>query len=72
MSRSLAKERARGRSIEREMEARGVLVASSSHAGLAEEIPEAYKDVEEVVDVVVRSGAARRVARLLPRAVLKG
>jgi tRNA-splicing ligase RtcB len=72
MSRGQAKAAARGRSIEREMAARGVLVASASRAGLAEEIPEAYKDVDAVVDVVVASGAARKVARLLPRAVLKG
>jgi tRNA-splicing ligase RtcB len=72
MSRSQAKAAARGRSIEGEMEARGVLVSCPSRSGLAEEIPEAYKDVGEVVDVVVRTGAARKVARLLPRAVLKG
>jgi tRNA-splicing ligase RtcB len=39
---------------------------------LAEEIPEAYKDVSEVVDVVHEAGIARKVARLKPMAVVKG
>ena len=43
-----------------------------SNAELAEEAPIAYKDVEQVVDVVVRAGIARRVARLRPMGVLKG
>jgi tRNA-splicing ligase RtcB len=41
-------------------------------AGLAEEAPEAYKDVDEVVDTVQEAGIARRVARLRPVAVIKG
>jgi tRNA-splicing ligase RtcB len=40
--------------------------------GLAEEAPEAYKDVERVVDVVAQAGIARKVARLRPIAVIKG
>ncbi len=72
MSRTQAKATARGRSIVREMEARGVLVACASARTLAEEIPEAYKDVSEVVDVVDRAGIARKVARLAPMAVVKG
>jgi tRNA-splicing ligase RtcB len=54
------------------MERRGVLVACASKRTLAEEIPEAYKDVAAVVDVVVRAGIARKVARLKPVAVVKG
>jgi tRNA-splicing ligase RtcB len=41
-------------------------------AGLAEEAPTAYKDVDRVVDVVHQAGIARRVARLTPLAVIKG
>ena len=45
---------------------------ASSFATIAEEIPEAYKDVAEVVEVVHRAGIARKVARLRPMGVLKG
>jgi tRNA-splicing ligase RtcB len=40
--------------------------------GILEEIPEAYKDIDAVIDVVHRAGLARRVARLRPLAVIKG
>jgi tRNA-splicing ligase RtcB len=72
MSRHAAKKSARGRSIVREMEDRGVVVRSDGYATLAEEIPEAYKDVSEVVDVVQRAGLSRRVAKLVPIGVIKG
>jgi tRNA-splicing ligase RtcB len=54
------------------MEERGVIVRSDGYATLAEEIPEAYKDVSEVVDVVHRAGLSRKVARLVPIGVIKG
>ncbi|MFZ1506945.1 MAG: RtcB family protein, partial [Anaerolineae bacterium] len=47
-------------------------VRAGSLAGLAEEAPSAYKDVDHVVDVVHNAGIARRVARLVPVAVVKG
>lgn len=72
LSRAAAKRSARGRSIVREMEERGVIVRSKGYATLAEEIPEAYKDVSEVVDVVQRAGISRRVAKLVPIGVIKG
>ena len=72
MSRTQAKTSARGKSIFREMEVRGVMVACASPRTLAEEIPEAYKDVSVVVDVVQEAGIARKVARLKPIAVVKG
>jgi len=72
LSRNAAKKSARGRSIQREMEERGVIVRADGYATLAEEIPEAYKDVAEVVDVVHRAGISRRVARLVPIGVIKG
>ncbi|MGH9750073.1 MAG: RtcB family protein [Candidatus Polarisedimenticolia bacterium] len=72
LSRHAAKKAARGRGIVREMEARGVVVRAEGYATLAEEIPEAYKDVAEVVDVVQRAGISRRVARLRPIGVIKG
>jgi tRNA-splicing ligase RtcB (3'-phosphate/5'-hydroxy nucleic acid ligase) len=72
LSRHAAKKAARGRSILREMEDRGIVVRSDGYATLAEEMPEAYKDVSEVVDVVHRAGLSRKVAKLVPIGVIKG
>jgi tRNA-splicing ligase RtcB len=72
MSRTAAVKAARGRSIARELEARGVLARATGRDALAEEMPEAYKDVKDVVDVVHRFGISTRVARLRPLAVIKG
>ena len=49
-----------------------MLVRSSRRATIAEEMPEAYKDVADVVRSVEGAGLARRVARLVPLAVVKG
>jgi tRNA-splicing ligase RtcB len=72
LSRTAAIKKARGRAIHRELEDQGVLVRSAGRETLAEEMPEAYKDVREVVDVVHRAGLAEKVARLRPLAVIKG
>jgi tRNA-splicing ligase RtcB len=72
LSRTAAK---RGRDIQQvkqQLEAKGIYVRSESRDGILEEIPEAYKDVDEVVNVVDRAGLARKVARLIPLGVLKG
>lgn len=72
MSRSKAIKTAKGRAIWREMEDRGVIVRSRGRETLAEEMPEAYKDVSEVVEVVHRAGISTKVARLRPMGVIKG
>jgi tRNA-splicing ligase RtcB (3'-phosphate/5'-hydroxy nucleic acid ligase) len=72
MSRSAAARSARGRGIVRELEDRGIVVRSEGRATLLEEIPEAYKDVADVVDVVHGAGIARKVAKLVPLGVIKG
>ncbi|MBW2703671.1 MAG: RtcB family protein [Deltaproteobacteria bacterium] len=72
LSRHQAKKKARGRSIEKEMAALGVLVRGASRNTLAEEIPEAYKDVAEVVEVISGAGIATSVLRLKPMGVVKG
>jgi len=72
MSRTAARKAARGRSIVREMEDRGILVRADGYATIAEEMPEAYKDVADVVEVVHGAGISRKVARLVPLAVIKG
>ena len=72
MSRAQAKKSARGRPIFRELEDRGIFVRSDSAATVAEEISEAYKDVADVIEVMHGSGVARKVAKLVPLAVVKG
>ncbi len=72
MSRAAAARSARGRPIVRELEDRGILVRAEGRATLLEEIPEAYKDVADVVDVVHGAGIARKVAKLVPMGVIKG
>ena len=72
MSRKQAKKAARGRSLLDEMTERGVVVRAAGMATVAEEMPEAYKDVADVVDVVDRAGIARKVAQLRPLGVVKG
>jgi tRNA-splicing ligase RtcB len=72
MSRVKAKRTARGRSIFRELQRQGIWVRADSKATVAEEIPEAYKDVADVVDVMDRAGIAGKVAKLVPMAVIKG
>ena len=72
LSRSAAKKRIRGDKLKAELEAKGIQVRAGSMSGLAEEAPDAYKDIERVVDVVHRAGLARKVAKLRPLAVMKG
>ena len=63
----------RGRNVFQEMkEKHGVLVMAQGHRSAAEEMPEAYKDVTDVVDVVQATGISKKVARLRPLAVVKG
>lgn len=72
MSRHKAKAAARGRDLKAELAERGVVVMADGMATIAEEMPEAYKDVADVVDVVERAGISRKVARLRPLGVIKG
>jgi tRNA-splicing ligase RtcB (3'-phosphate/5'-hydroxy nucleic acid ligase) len=72
MSRTAAVKAARGRRIGDELRQRGVLARATGRDALAEEMPEAYKDVQDVVDVVHRLGISTRVVRLRPLAVIKG
>jgi tRNA-splicing ligase RtcB len=72
LSRHQAKKAAKGRSIVRELEDRGIIVKGASRATLVEEIPDAYKDVNDVVNVVQGAGIARKVVRLKPIGVIKG
>jgi tRNA-splicing ligase RtcB len=72
MSRHQAIKKARGRSIGRELEDRGIIVRYTGRSTLAEEMSEAYKDISNVVDVVHNAGLSKKVARLRPLGVIKG
>jgi tRNA-splicing ligase RtcB len=72
MSRTAAVKDAAGRRIDRELEAKGVIARAQSHKGLAEEQPKAYKNVDEVVEVVDHAGLSKKVARMRPIGVIKG
>lgn len=72
MSRTAAVKAARGRNIGRELAAQGIVARATGRDALAEEMPEAYKDVREVVGVVHGFGISTKVARLKPLAVIKG
>ncbi len=72
MGRSAAVKHAAGRRIDQELARRGVVARAHSIRGLAEEQPDAYKDVNLVVDVVHRAGLAKKVARMRPIGVVKG
>jgi tRNA-splicing ligase RtcB len=65
------------RSIDREillkeLESKGIIVKASGRGTLGDEAPQAYKDVNDVVDVVHRAGISKRVCRMRPVGVIKG
>lgn len=72
MSRHQARKTARGEEVVRDLNEQGIEVMAESYRTLSEEIPQAYKDVDSVVDVVSGAGISRKVARLKPLAVIKG
>lgn len=72
MSRHAARRAVRGEKLRAELQKEGIHIRAGSMAGLAEEAPAAYKDVDEVVASVNGAKIARRVARLVPAAVIKG
>lgn len=72
MSRTAAVKHAQGRRIDKELAAKGIVARAQSWRGLAEEQPDAYKDVNLVVDVVHKANLATKVARMRPIGVVKG
>ena len=72
MSRKKAKKSVRGEKLRGELEKEGIHIRAGSMAGLAEEAPQAYKDVDAVVETVSGAKIAKKVARLLPVVVVKG
>ena len=72
MSRHQAVKAAKGRAIARELEDKGIIVKGASQGTILEEIPDAYKDVTDVVNVVHHAGIGCKVAKLIPMGVIKG
>jgi tRNA-splicing ligase RtcB len=72
MSRHQALKTWNGRTVVDELAQRGILIRSPSMRGVAEEAPDAYKDVNAVVDAADAAGLARKVARLEPLVCIKG
>ena len=72
MSRSKAKKAARGRALEKELEDKGILIVAKGRGTIAEEMPDAYKDIDQVIKIVEKAGLSRRVAKLRPLGVIKG
>ncbi len=72
MSRHEAMRRISGQEVVNGLESKGIIVKCWGLGGIAEEAPMAYKDVEEVVNVVHQAGLSKKVARLVPLAVIKG
>ena len=72
MSRHEARRKKSGAQVKKELEAKGKVIKEKSSAGLAEEMPEAYKDIDEVIESVVLSGIGKKIARNVPLAVMKG
>ena len=72
LSRTAAKKGRDINQVKRQLEEKGIYVRSQTRDGILEEVPEAYKDVDEVVEVVHQAGLARKAARLVPIGVLKG
>ena len=72
MSRTAARKSAFAQNAKQRLEEQGILVRSETRDGITEEIPEAYKDVDAVINVVHNAGLAKRVARLKPIGVIKG
>jgi len=71
-SRTQALKQSRGRDLFREMEERGVTLMAVGRRTVAEEMPDAYKDINRVVDAIALAGISRKVARLRPVGVVKG
>lgn len=72
MSRAEAKRSLNYDKLKEDLQKYEVIVRSGSRSGLLEEAPEAYKDIDKVVDVTHNAGIAKKVAKLKPLAVIKG
>lgn len=72
MSRTKARHEISAEELKARLRKMGIIAEAGSSKGLVEEAPEAYKDIDQVIDVVARAGIAKKVARFRPVAVVKG
>jgi tRNA-splicing ligase RtcB len=72
MSRHAAMRKVSGQDVVRGLQKKGILVKCRSWRGIAEEAPLAYKNIDDVVEVVHQAGLSKKVAKLVPLAVIKG
>jgi len=72
MSRHAAMRVVRGEEVVRRLKEKGILVKCRSMRGIAEEAPLAYKNIDDVIEVVHQAGLSKKVAKLVPLAVIKG
>jgi len=72
MSRHEAMRRVSGQEVVNNLKSKGIVVKCQSLRGIAEEAPQAYKNIEDVVEVVHNAGLSKKVAKLVPLAVIKG
>jgi tRNA-splicing ligase RtcB len=72
LSRSQARKTIKPKTLMDDLSGRGVYIRTASVRGLVEEAPEAYKDVDEVVEAAVQAGLVQKVAKLKPLGVVKG
>lgn len=72
MSRTQAKKVIEGQKLKRDLEFQGIFVETGNIKNLGEESSEAYKDIDEVVDVINQAGLAHKVLKLMPLGVVKG
>ncbi len=72
MSRTKARKLWHGKTLQRDMEARGIYIRTASWSGLAEEAGQAYKNIDEVIDASDQAGISKRVVRFVPIGNVKG
>ncbi|MBY0546430.1 MAG: RtcB family protein [Candidatus Obscuribacterales bacterium] len=72
MSRTAARKGKQSKDVIEELLSKGVIARATTREGLTEEVPEAYKSIDQVVGVVHNAGLARKVARIKPVGVVKG
>ena len=72
MSRKAAIENLNLETVRKKLADEGIYLRNGSDAGLLEEAPDAYKDVNEIIEVVCNAGLTGKVAKLTPIGVVKG
>ncbi|HEY5687455.1 MAG TPA: RtcB family protein [Yeosuana sp.] len=72
LSRRSVKQQVNAPALKEQLKEQGIYIEAGSYKGIAEEAPQAYKDVNLVVDIIQTSGIAKKVAKLRPVAVVKG